>query len=103
MCFGVSVGGFLRADDGGRPGVDTGVFDLKFVRDVGLDGGWAEVNDLLSLASAWSGVPLANEDGGGLSVALALDFVDVALTVFEGGLAVAGDGPGLVVGGAVVG
>lgn len=103
MCFGGSVGGFLLADDGGRPGVDTGVLDLKFARDVGLDEGWAEVDDLLSLASTWSEVPLANEDGGDLPVALGLDFVGVALTVFEGGLVVAGGGPALVVGGAVVG
>lgn len=103
MCFGVSVGGFLWADDRGRPGVDVGVLDLKFARDVGLDGGWAGAEDLRSLASVCSEVPLANEDGGSLPVALALDFVDVALTVFEGGLVSTGGRSASVVGGATVG
>lgn len=38
VCFDVSVGGPLRADDGGRAGADVGVLDLRFVRDVGLCG-----------------------------------------------------------------
>ena len=39
---------------------------------------------LLSLVSAWSGVPLVNEDGGSLPVGLELGLIGVALTVFGG-------------------
>jgi hypothetical protein len=101
VCFGVSAPGFLWADDDGR---DVGVLDLKFVRDVGLDGVWAEVDVLRSLTSACNGVPLVNEDGGGgLPVVLALGFVGVALSVFGGDLVATEDGPGLVVGEVIVG
>jgi hypothetical protein len=50
--FGVSVEDLLLVDDGGRAGVDVGVLDLRFARDVGLDGDWAEVDVLRSLESA---------------------------------------------------
>ena len=35
-CLDVSVACPLRVDDGGRGGVDVGVMDLRFVRDLGL-------------------------------------------------------------------
>ena len=54
---------------------------------------------LLSLVSAWSEVPLVNEDGGSLPVGLELGLVGVALTVFGGDLVGTEDGPDLVVGG----
>lgn len=81
VCFGVSVEGPLRVDDGGRTGVDVGVLDLRFVRDAGLDGCWADV--LLSLTSAWREAPFENEDGGDLLVILAFCFVGVGLIMLE--------------------
>lgn len=102
-CFGVSVGGPLRVDDGGRAGVDVGVLDLKFVRDVGLGSCWAEEGVLLSLTSVLGGAPLEKEDGGGLLVGLVFGFVCAGLTAFEGGLVATEDGLGVVVGGAIVG
>lgn len=103
VCLGVSVGSFPRADDGGRTGVDVGVLDLKFVRDVGLDGGRAEVDVLRSLASVWSDVPLVNEEGGSLLGVLVLGFVGVVFTDFGGDLVAIEDGPDWVAGGATVG
>ena len=90
-------------DDGGRTGVDVGVLDLKFVRDDGLDCGRAEADALRSSASGWSDVPLVNEDGGGLFGVLVFGFVGVVFTVFGGDFFAAGDGSGLVAGGATVG
>lgn len=52
VCFGVSVGGFRRVDDGGRTGVEVGVLDLRVVREVGLDCDCAEVDVLRSCGSA---------------------------------------------------
>lgn len=100
VCFGVSVGGFLRADDDGRAGVDVGVLDLRAVRDVGLDGGCVEPDALRSLPLARCGTPLVYEDGGSLLVALVVGFVGAALTVFEGDLTT--DGPDLTDGGETV-
>lgn len=103
VCFGVSVGGFRRTDDGGRPGtLGVGVFDLRFVRDAGLDGGRPE-DVLRSLTSGWSGVPLVNEEGGSLLSAFVAVFGGVDLAAFDGGLVATEDGPGLVVGGVTVG
>ena len=58
---------------------------------------------LLSLASAWSGAPLENEEGGRLLAVLVFGLVEVGLTGFERGLAATEDGPGLAVGGGIVG
>jgi len=70
---------------------------------VGLDGGRAEVDVLRSFGSAWSEVPLANEDGGGLLGVLVADFVGVVFIVFGGDLVTTEDGPGLVAGEVAVG
>ena len=103
VCFGVSVGGFLWADDCGRTGVDVGVLDLRLVRDVGLDGGRAEVDALRSLASVRSKDPLVKEDGGDLPSVLVPGFVGAFFAVFSGDFVAVGDGPGLVAGGVTVG
>lgn len=68
------------------------------MRDVGLDGGRAEVDVLRSFASAWSEVPLVNEDGGVLLGVLVLGFVGVVFTVFVGDLVATEEGPGLAAG-----
>lgn len=103
VCLDVSVGGFLRTDDGGRPGTPgVGVFDLRFVRDAGLDGGRPE-DVLRSFTSGWSEVPLVNEEGGCLLGVFAADFVGVGLAAFDGGLVATEDGPGLVAGEVTVG
>lgn len=94
-CFGVSVGGLLRVDEGGRAGVDVGVLDLRFVRDAGLDGCLVEVDVLLSLVSGWRAAPLEKDDGGSLPV----DLVFACLVVFWEGLVATEGEAGLVVGG----
>lgn len=71
------------------------------MRDKGLDGGRAEVDVLRSLVSAWSEVPLVNDDGGGLLGVLVFGFVGVVFTVFDGDLVATEDGPGLMAGGVV--
>lgn len=57
----------------------------------------------LSLASARRGAPLENEEGGCLLAVLVLGLVGVVLEVFERGFGATDDGPGLVVGGGIVG
>ena len=83
--------------------MDVGVLDLRLVRDVGLDGGRAEVDVLRSVLSGWSEDPLVNEDGGGLLGVFVLDFVGFDFTDFGGDLATTEDDPDLVEGGATVG
>lgn len=70
---------------------------------MGLDGCWVEVGVLLSLTSVWGGVPLENEEGGNLVVALVFGFIDVGLTIVGGDLVPIEEGPDLVVGEAMVG
>jgi len=60
---------------------DIGVLDLGFARDVGFDGGQAEVDVLRSFGSAWSGVPLANGTGSDFLDILVASFVGVVFTV----------------------
>ena len=104
VCFGISVGGFLWADDGGRLGtLGVGVFDLRCARDAGLDGGRPEADVLRSLTSGWSEGPLVNEEGGIWLGILVADFVGVGLAAFGGGLVATVDGPGLVAGGVLAG
>ena len=103
VCFEGSVGGPLRVDEGGRAGVDVGVLALRFVRDAGLGSCWAEVEVLLSLASAWGEAPLENEEGGDLVVILVFGFAGVGLMDFEEGLVATEEGPDLEVGGEVAG
>ena len=84
--------------------LDVGVLDLRFARDVGLDGGRPEVDVLQSFGSAWSKVPLANETGGSSLGVLVAGFVGVVFTVFGGeDLVTTEDGPSLVAGGSAVG
>ena len=103
-CFGISVGGFLWADDGGRLGtLGVGVFDRRCARDAGLDGDRPEADVLRSPGSGWSEVPLVNDEGGTWLGVLVTDFVGVGLAGFGEGLVVTVDGPGLVAGGVSVG
>ena len=73
------------------------------MRDVGLGGGRAEVDVLRSLVSAWSEVPLVNEEGGSFFGVLVLGVVGVVFTGFDGDLITTGDGADLAEGGVTVG
>lgn len=73
------------------------------MREADLEDGRAEVDVLRSFGSAWSDVPFANEDGGGLIGALVFGFVGVVFTDLGGDLVATEDGADLVAGGATVG